>query len=492
MTGIHRPLQRIGPRELDGLLRGWREAGAAGPAYLALAERLRSLVLDGRLPVQTVLPSERALAEVAGTSRTTTTAAYKVMRESGFAAGHHGAGTWTTLPGSGALQPWPVHHGDGVPGPVPDLTTASFEAPPELHAAYSAALSELPRYLPGHGYLTAGVPALRSAVARRYTERGLATEPEQVLITAGASQGLRLVLDALVGRGDRVLVEHPSWPLAVDAVRRSGGRPVAFPVEQGWDPEVLRSLLTRTRPALAYLIPDFHNPTGRLLAGSSRRAVARLLTEAGVISIVDESTAELDLRAELGLPAPEGLPAPWPTLTPPGSSVCVGSASKIFWGGLRIGWVRAEPGLIRQLTQLKAGYDLAGPVLEQLTTAHLLQRSARWLPRRRAEVAERCRCLRQSLSEELPNWEAPAPDGGVALWVRLPAPRSSSLAVAARTLGLGVTPGPRFGVDGGFETRLRLPFTAHPSGLREAVRLLARAWTEQGPHGEEAESALVV
>src|SRR3712207_1790817 len=91
-----RPARRIGVRELAPLLGTWRQERA--PGYQALADRLRMLVLDGRLPVHAVLPSERALAEATGTSRTTTTAAYRLLRESGFAVADQGSGTWTALP----------------------------------------------------------------------------------------------------------------------------------------------------------------------------------------------------------------------------------------------------------------------------------------------------------------------------------------------------------------------------------------------------------
>ncbi len=157
-----------------------------------------------------------------------------------------------------------------------------------------------------------------------------------------------------------------------------------------------------------------------------------------------------------------------------------------------MGWVRADAALIRRLVQLRAAQDLAGPVLEQLTAVRLLEQIGDWLPQRRAEVAQRCLVLQAALGEQLPSWRAPLPDGGLALWVRLPTPRSSALAASARALGLGLTAGPRFGVDGGFETRLRLPFTASPAGLREAVRLLARLWGEHDPAVATQDSAVVV
>src|SRR4051794_41263435 len=93
---LGRPARRVGVRELLPMLTGW--AGRPGPGYAALAERLRLLVLDGRLPVDVVLPSERELAVALGTSRTTTAGAYRALRETGFAAAGRGAGTWTALP----------------------------------------------------------------------------------------------------------------------------------------------------------------------------------------------------------------------------------------------------------------------------------------------------------------------------------------------------------------------------------------------------------
>jgi DNA-binding transcriptional MocR family regulator len=163
MSESHLPVRRIGSHELAGLLQGWRDDQFGAPGYVALSARLRTLVLDGRLPVHTVLPSERALALLIGASRTLTTAAYGQLREDGFAESRHGSGTWTALPHAGEDASWPpVSTGAVAEG---DLSTAAPEAPPELHAALVAALLDLPRLLPGHGYVPAGLPELRAAVA---------------------------------------------------------------------------------------------------------------------------------------------------------------------------------------------------------------------------------------------------------------------------------------------------------------------------------------
>jgi DNA-binding transcriptional MocR family regulator len=265
---------------------------------------------------------------------------------------------------------------------------------------------------------------------------------------------------------------------------------VPFPVEDGWDPLRLRALLSRSRPTLAYLIPDFHNPTGLLLNGPERLEVARALADTGTTVLVDETTTDLDLRAGLGRGSGP-MPAPLAALARRGTAVSVGSASKLFWGGLRVGWVRADTELIGRLTQVRAGQDLAGPVLEQLATNHLLDTVAEWLPQRREQATRRCQMLHDELARQLPDWQVPLPDGGLALWARLPAARSSRLASAARARGLQITSGPRFSADGGFETRLRLPFTAQETQLRRAVGVLAAAWQDQDGT-VDAEPALVV
>ena len=483
---IGRAQRRIGVREIAVLLDGWQDASV--PAYRGLADRLRLLVLDGRLPVHAVLPSERALAAATGTSRTTTTTAYRLLREAGFAAAGHGSGTWTALPGDdpqSAPMPWPVTTtgSRGDDDGRGDLASAAPEAPSQVHAAYAAALADLPHYLPGHGYVTAGIPALRARIADRYTARGLATRPEQVMVTAGAMHGLRLALSLLVGPGERVVCEHPTYPMAVDAVRRAGARPVGWDVGGGWDLELLDAILASSRAGAAYLMPDFQNPTGRLMSEVDRERLAQVLGRHGCLAIVDETTAELDLREPAGRRGrPPSTPAPFAAFGP--DSICIGSASKTFWGGLRIGWIRADAALVRRLSVARAGDDLGSPMVEQLACVHLLDQVDDVLAERRTMLRARRDALRAAIARDLPTWSVPVPDGGMVLWCGLPEPRSTRLAGAARSLGVTVTPGPRFAVGAGFEDRVRLPFARPQAQLVAAVRLLAQAWQGEGPSGE--------
>ncbi len=474
---------RISARELVPLLTDWD--AASGPGYRSLADRLRLLILEGRLPVGTVLPSERLLAEALRTSRTTTTSALRLLREAGFAVSSQGAGTWTALPNAEPAAPAGAcaTSSDGEPNPGPgrgDFSSAAVEAPPELYGAYQSALHELPRYLSGNGYVTSGLPALRARIAERYTRRGLATTPDQILVTAGALQALHLVLRVVADRGDRVMVEHPTYPAAAEAIRQRGARPVPLPIEGGWDVERARTLIRQTGSQLAYLMLDFQNPTGAILGTEGRRRLGRAIAETGCTVIVDETMAELDLRAVLPRPGgdqrPIETPRPFAAFAPAENVISLGSASKVLWGGLRVGWVRASPPLIRRLAAVRANEDLGGPLLEQLATAVLLADLDPILQQRRQILADRCLTLRAALAEHLPDWSAALPEGGLSLWCKLPQPRSSQVTSAARTLGITLTAGPRFGLDGAFEARLRIPFARPAEDLLAMAELLGRAW----------------
>ena len=146
------------------------------PDYLALAGAVRGLLSDGRLPLGVRLPAERELAEALKVSRTTVTAAYRQLRESGHLTSRRGAGSWTTLPAGHRVASsglWtPADDLDMI-----DLGCAALSAPPELAAAARAAVEDLPRYLGGAGYHPIGIVELRDAVAGRLHRPRAAHQP---------------------------------------------------------------------------------------------------------------------------------------------------------------------------------------------------------------------------------------------------------------------------------------------------------------------------
>src|SRR4051795_13620144 len=462
-----------GDRGLSGphlarLLGAWR---SARPGYVALAAAIRLLVLDGRLPLRPRLPGERDLAAALGVSRTTAAAAYAALRDEGFLTSRRGAGSWTSLPADRRAAPAAL---EAPPeADVIDLSAAATAAPEgALHRALAAATAELPRHLPGSGYDAVGLPALRAAIAARLTERGAPTAPEQILVTAGAQHALALLLRVLAGPGDRVLVDHPTYPNALDAVRAAGARPVPVALrDDGWDLEMLAATLRQAAPRLAYLIADHHNPTGLTLRAAEREEVVALARATCTALVVDETMAELAL--EPGAPAPPPLAA----LDPGGDAVLtIGSMSKAYWAGLRIGWIRASPTLVQRLTLARATVDLASPIIEQLVAVELLRDAELLLRARRDGLRARRDALAAAVRATLPAWRFAVPAGGLSLWVELDAPRSSALAAVADRHGVRVAAGPRFGVDGAFERFVRLPYNLPGPLLAEAVERLAVAW----------------
>jgi len=460
--------RRIGASRLVALIGAWRRDGAA---YGALADALRASILSGAVPLRTTLPGERELADALDVSRTTTAAAYDVLRTEGYLVSRRGSGTVTTLPTPAPARPaTPNMPGDDVL----DLSIAAPPAPTRLHAAYLDALDALPRHLTTTGYTTLGTPELRAAVAERYTRRGTPTTPDQVLVTSGAQHAIHLLVTAHCGPGDRVVVEHPTYPRAIDAARAAGARPVPVPVHpDGLDLDLLESTVRQVAPRVAYLIPDHHNPTGTSLSTHARDRVRSLSRKTRTLVVADEAMTDLTLDG----PAPE-------PITGDGRSadavVAVGSMSKSFWGGLRIGWVRADAELVARLGAQRSHVDLGTPVLEQLVAARLLADGADALDERRAYLRERRAVLTTLLADRLPEWHVTVPHGGLALWVDLGAPVSSALVALCARLGLRLAAGPAFGVDGSFEQHLRLPFTADGDALERAVTVLADAWAAVG------------
>jgi DNA-binding transcriptional MocR family regulator len=461
---------RIGGRALADLLPDLY--AMPGPVYDALARAISMLVLDGRITTETRLPSERELAAALRLSRATVTAAYDALRGSGFLASRTGAGSFVTVPATSHPRPslarWSTSVSEAAD--VIDLSCAALPAPPGVIAeAVAASAADLAPYLCSDGYEPAGLPTLRAAVASRFTQRGVPTRPDQILVTNGSLHGLDLLLRLLVGPGDRVITELPTYPGALDAIRANGGRIVPVPMATGggWQVGQVQATLRQTNARLAYLIPDFHNPSGALVPESDRRDVLRTARQTGTTVVVDESFVDLGFCA--GERAMAQLD---PTV------VTVGSLSKPIWGGLRIGWLRAGTDLVHRLAALRTSIDMGGAVLDQLVAASLIERIDDIAAARITDLLPQRDTLISTLRAELPEWSVIVPQGGLSLWAELPAPLSTSLAMLAGQAGVVMVPGSRFGVDGTLERFLRLPYSLPAPRLADAVRRLAGIWRQ--------------
>lgn len=442
------------------------------PAYAGLAETVRRLITDGRIPYGCKLPGERDLSAAMGLSRTTVTRAYAVLHEAGYARTAHGSGTFATLPGGrrqGVDRALTPHPDDEA---LVDLNCAAPGAPPGLMRAYEEAVTQLPAYFGGHGYYPTGLPELRAAIAAYYATRGLPTDPDQIMVTPGALAATAVVAGALTKAGDRVLCESPVYPNAPRALAIRAARLVSFGVgPDGWDTAALGAALRQSAPALAYLIPDLQNPTGHLLGDRDRARWARLLAEARCLPVIDESHAGLLLDSG---PVPRPFAAHveeanWRAVT-------VGSLSKSVWGGLRVGWLRAPTDLVESLLECRLSLDLGVPVVEQLVATALFVSMDEILTAHLAILREQRAALVDALRARLPQWRFRVPVGGLALWVELPEPLAVPLAAAAEERGVIVTPGPVFAVAGGLGRYVRIPWTRPVDELRSAVEVLEESW----------------
>jgi DNA-binding transcriptional MocR family regulator len=475
-------LTSINGRSLAGLLPDLRNG--RGPVYTALADSVTALVVDGRIAVETRLPSERDLALALGVSRATITAAYDELRGTGFLASRTGAGSFVTVPSTarpGITRRWNTTA--TPPGDVIDLSCAALPAPAGL---LPRALAEVARRLPaltdGPGYDPMGLPALREAVASRFTGRGLATRPDQIIITNGALHGLDLLLRLLIAPGDRVVTELPTYPGALDALRSSGARIVPIPMaaDGGWTPAQLHTGLRQTAPRLAYLIPDYHNPTGALMSEEQRREVLRVARSTGTTVIVDEAFVELGFGDPVR-----------PMAAFDSSVITIGALSKPIWGGLRIGWVRAPSELVRRLAIQRAASDMAGSVIDQLVGAVVFDELDAVAASRRAQLPTQRDALLAAVARELPQWRVPSASGGLSVWAELEAPMATALCQAVAQLGVALVPGSRFGLDGTLERFVRLPFSEPAERLEEAVGRIARAWAGLNRSGLGARQLVV-
>ncbi|MBB1200431.1 PLP-dependent aminotransferase family protein [Enterobacteriaceae bacterium 89] len=457
-------LRRSGTQSLVSLLGHWQEQHNRTPLWRQLTEALRLLILDGRLALNSRLPGERELAAALNVSRTTIASAMAQLRDEGYIISRHGSGSVVILPAQHQQIPTRMAAGQAL-----DLSTAALSAGPEIYQAYSHALTLMPQHLESTGYDQHGLHELRERIAQRYCERGLATRADEIMVVNGAVSGLALILRLLTGPGDRVVVDNPTYPLAIAAIQGASCRPVGVSLPQhGWDIDGLAATFAQTAPRLAYLMPDFHNPTGRCMDSATRQKLADLSARTRTTLVIDETMVDLWYNA----PPPPPLAA----FNAQAPVITLGSTGKSFWGGLRLGWIRASSRTLSSLIQTRDTLDLGSPLLEQLATCWLLENSQTLLPARRTMLAERRDMCSQLMAEYFPQWRYISPEGGLSFWVELPDMLSTVFAAKAEGIGIHLGTGTRFGLAGAFDRWLRLPFTQDDETLRTAFHALQPLW----------------
>ena len=357
------------------------------PAYRGLAEGLRVLITDGRVPVGVRLPSERELTDALAVSRTTVTRAYAELRDHGFLVSRQGSGSVASLPASRG------HRGDHLlpPGDLPedkiDLTCAAPVPGPGVLAAYERAVADLPAYLGGTGYYPSGLPDPARGRRRVVRRPRAAHQPRPDHGRAGRAGRCR-DRRACPARapGDRAVTESPTYPNAIATLTHSGARVVGVDVPRndadtrGADHHAAAGGAPGRLPDPGLPQPDRRADGRRGTSRRGRRAVhgpARRRSSTSRWSRWRSTDRRCRRRSRAYLP----------------DAVSVGSLSKPFWGGLRIGWIRVPADRMDAFFQARLSLDLGAPLLEQLVATDLLSdgrrparapsRPAARLPRRR-------------------------------------------------------------------------------------------------------------
>lgn len=461
-----------GDAHLARVLGDWSTAGDA-PLHRLLASRLRDLIHTGQIPAATRLPSERNVARSLGLSRTTVVAAYDVLREEDLVQSRQGAGTYVThaaryrnARGDSRLDTF-LDAGT-LKANLIDLRSAALPGlqmvTDEIHHLGTADVRDL---VSSHGYDPYGLTALRQAIASYYRDLDLPTEAEQILVTSGAQQAIRLVVTALVEPGDTVLVEEPTFRGAIETLRAARAHIITVPSSpDGIDLPALKAQALRHRPTLIFIQAGGNNPTGGVPSTTERAQITRIAKQVNALLLEDAAVADAVIDYHI----------PPPLAKHGGLVATVGSASKSFWGGLRVGWLRVDNELLHTLTAVKGAEDLGTSLVAQVVTARLLKNIDAARAERRQVLRDSREFMLGRLSDQLPDWRFHIPQAGASLWVQLPTSYSTTFSQEARRAGVLVLPGPTFSPRDGLEEHIRLSYAAPLPTLDEGITRLADAW----------------
>jgi DNA-binding transcriptional MocR family regulator len=467
---------------VTGIL-GERWSEGPGSLYEKLARSLRRAVDHGLIPTGTRLPAERQLADGLFVSRSTVVAAYGILRREGLVTSRQGSGTWVRGRRSGTfgdeealgllardaylsgfIDANPVPIDLTVPNPTAALETL-FDDALLLRAGRDLASEATPL-----GYQPRGLPSLRRELARQLEVRGLLTAEDDILITTGAQQAISLLLSLFVRPHDEVIVENPSYRGLIDSLVFVRAKAIPWQFSERRMPARLEQLLAKHVPRLVFLTPTCHNPTGLSLDTEARREIALAASKSGVPIVEDAVLADLSLEE------PPPFLASFETSSAP--VILVGSLSKSFWGGLRVGWLRAPSPIISRLVRLKALADMGTSTVSQVVARELMAANPeKTLEIQREEVRATLAVMEESLRTHLPSWRWPDPAGGRSVWVQLPAGNGNDFAQVALLHGVAVSSGSTVSLDGTFDDHLRIAFVQSPTVIREGCRRLADAWS---------------
>ena len=331
--------------------------------------------------------------------------------------------------------------------------------------------AQMPTSLGQYG-MSEGEPELREAIAAEARALGVPCEASQVLITCGSQQALDLASKLFIDPGTEVLVEAPTYLAALQSFQLFGADCISVPQEaDGLELAALRERLETHKPAFAYLIPTFQNPSATRYSEAKRDGVAALLDEFGVTLIEDEPYRELVFD--------QGSATPIVSRLKKASWIYTGTVSKTLLPGLRVGYLIATPDLFPHLLRLKQAADLHTNRIGQWQALQWLgsEKYREHLVELRSFYRQRRDAMQQALTEhfaDLADWQVP--QGGLFFWLSLKDKIDTrTLLDAALAQNVAFMPGEAFFIDPDANPGyLRLNFShVAPERLGEGLRRLA-------------------
>jgi len=475
------------------------------PIYRQLIRYVRAQIDSGMLTAGTRLPASRDLARTLSISRISVVNAYAELRAEGYLSAHAGRGTFVA--GEHAESDAPVQHlmqsnGNGHHHPLdaplmPDRSLREMmrlaRKPGVINFSHGV---PPPEFFPVHHLKDAlnivldrdgaralgyeqpeGYAPLRATVRDYVSALGIQCNPDQVLITGGTQQALDLIVQAILGEGDLLLTENPTYLGMLDIARTRRVQVMGIPMdEDGIRLDVLENIILDHHPRLLYVMPTFQNPTGHVMPIHRRRQLLNLANDYHLTLLEDSVYHEFRYEGD---PVP-----PLKALDENGIVIHTSGFTKNLLPGMRIGYVIANTTHLERLIRVKQSADISTPGLNQRAIHLMLERGvlAKQLERNNRELRRRRDVAVDAARRFLPTGSKfDIPEGGLYLWIELPksGPTASELYISAIQMGVAYGIGSVFFTDGSGSYKIRLNFAAQkPTEIEEGFKRLGKAWRE--------------
>jgi 2-aminoadipate transaminase len=468
------------------------------PLYVQIVAQVRGMIESGLLKLGDRLPANRELAKHLGVNRNTVMTAYEELSSEGLIDSHVGRGTFISATPAekkraaekekvqSSTMPWGALLTDLRQDTWFGAMRHSQQSRETISLAYSLPQAELfpitdfrrsiNRVLKKNcramleSGTSSGYRPLQEYLVSHMALSGIRAKPDEIMITNGCQQSLNLIRQILVGPGDEIAVENPTYPGAINVLCGSNSKFISVPVgEDGVDLDILETILSQRRPKFIYTISSFQNPTGVTMSMQSRRRLLELAARYRVPIVEDDIYSELryDGYPLLSLKA----------LDENGLVIYINSFSKIGFPGLRVGWIAAPRPVIEHLNMAKRNLDLHTGIIAQAAIYEFSRHGllSKHIKRMRKACAQRRDAMLEALEKHFPaetTWTRP--EGGMAIWVRLPQPlNASQILLESAERGVVFSPGEHFYSSLPQQNTMRLSFSmTDPEMIEEAIKRL--------------------